>query len=81
MVEHLTQGTALPQKERPTVNECALFKSQAWHTNQEDPFYKYLIKRLNQADEISDVIRAAFPYLERWIADDAAFIEKQKGLI
>lgn len=81
MVEHLPRGTALPQKERSIVNECALSKSQAWNTNQDDSFYRYLIKTLNQTDKINDVIPASFPYLKRWIANDAAFIEKQKWLI
>lgn len=30
---------------------------------------------------LSDVIRASSSYLKRWIANDAAFIEKQKWLI
>ena len=73
----LSRGTALPWEERPTVNECVLL---AWNTNQDDFFYGYMIKRLNKADKVGDVIRESSSYLERWIPNDAAFIEKQNWL-
>lgn len=73
--------TLLCPRKNDQQNECALFKSQTWYTNQDDFFFRYMIKRLNQTNKINDVIRALSLYLKKWIANNAAFFEKQKWLI